>query len=222
MEHQEILGLVISYALVGAFLFTLLVTCLSLVGWIKFADLKQQRRLFGVLVLELVAGCLAFFFNFLNLNPSKTLRQIETRTVLSHRQVVDEFTTLLDPLVDAYIDQKLQNFENFFFKEYGPVYFSHWIESFKTLKGRNYDPSVDFPLLYNDLVAEYQAETKPIEQERRQIRSTIASNIEGIMSSKDEKFIVTMKEQLFRDVDKAISYSQENVKSRINAMQGIE
>ena len=31
-------------------------------------------------------------------------------------------------MIDAYVDQKLQNFENFFFKTYGPVYLNHWIE----------------------------------------------------------------------------------------------
>jgi hypothetical protein len=78
-------------------------------------------------------------------------------------------------MVDAYVDQKIQNFEHFFFHRYGPVFLSHWIDSFKTVNNRDYDPSKDFPVLYNDLVAEYQAESAPIEDIRVQLREAIAT-----------------------------------------------
>ena len=76
-------------------------------------------------------------------------------------------------MVDSYIDQKLQNFENFFFDDYGPVFLNHWITDFKTLNNRDYDADKDFPVLYNDLVAEYQAESEPIEKARSQLRQAI-------------------------------------------------
>lgn len=48
--------LVVGWTLVGGFVFTTIVTCLSLVGVIKFADKKQQQKLFAVLVVELLVG----------------------------------------------------------------------------------------------------------------------------------------------------------------------
>jgi hypothetical protein len=48
--------LVVGWTLVGGFVFTMLVTCLSLVGVVRFADPKQQRMLFKALVLQLVVG----------------------------------------------------------------------------------------------------------------------------------------------------------------------
>jgi hypothetical protein len=48
--------LVIGWTVVGAFLFTTVITCLSLVGWVKFADAKQQKKLFSALILEVVVA----------------------------------------------------------------------------------------------------------------------------------------------------------------------
>lgn len=44
---DPMMALVVGWTLVGAFAFTLLITCFSLVGWVKFVDPKQQRKLFG-------------------------------------------------------------------------------------------------------------------------------------------------------------------------------
>ena len=53
---DEMMKLVIGWTIVGGFVFTVLVTCLSLVGWIRFADRKQQQKLFYVLIVEVVVG----------------------------------------------------------------------------------------------------------------------------------------------------------------------
>jgi peptidoglycan L-alanyl-D-glutamate endopeptidase CwlK len=70
--HVAIFKLIIGYTLVGAFLFTVVVTCLSLVGIIRFANSSQQRKLFTVLVVELVAIALGAFSNLLVLSPRQT------------------------------------------------------------------------------------------------------------------------------------------------------
>jgi hypothetical protein len=77
-------------------------------------------------------------------------------------------------MVDAFVDQKILVFENFFFNEYGPVYRKNWITSFKELNERDYDSERDFPKLYNDLVAEYQEELAPIEKIRFNLKTAIA------------------------------------------------
>ena len=76
-------------------------------------------------------------------------------------------------LVDSYVDEKLLNFEEFFFNDYGPAYLKNWQKAFKTTYNRNYDPNKDFPLLYNDLVAEYQELTSPIEKIRYDLKAAI-------------------------------------------------
>lgn len=53
---DPLMQLVVGWTLVGGFVFTVVVTLLSLVGVVKFADPRQQRALFGALVLELIVG----------------------------------------------------------------------------------------------------------------------------------------------------------------------
>lgn len=86
-------------------------------------------------------------------------------------------------MVDSYVDQKLQNFERFFFTEYGPTFLAHWLASFRQLNGRDYDPSRDFPTLYNDLVAQYQTESAPIEHIRVQLREAIAAEYRNAVAA---------------------------------------
>lgn len=87
MSHQEIISLVIAYTLVGAFIFTVVITCLSLVGVIELKDKKQQNKLFYIVIVEVVVGCVGFFFNWLPLNPTKVAQQIEQQGVARASEV---------------------------------------------------------------------------------------------------------------------------------------
>ena len=87
MRDQGMIQLIIAYTLVGAFVFTVVVTCLSLVGWIKFKDSKQQKKLFSILIVELVAGCVGFFFNFMTLNPGPVVKEIGDRAIVLQKRV---------------------------------------------------------------------------------------------------------------------------------------
>ncbi|MBA7679839.1 hypothetical protein ES703_88144 [subsurface metagenome] len=80
MNHPQLIQLIIAYSLAGAFVFTVIVTCLSLVGWIKFSDTKQQQRLFTVLIVELVVVCVGFFAGFLRFDPTKVVAEIVEET----------------------------------------------------------------------------------------------------------------------------------------------
>ena len=73
---DPMMKLVVGWALVGAFVFTLAVTCMSLVGWIRFADKAQQRRLFQVLIVELVAGVAANAFGGIRLDTGPVKRSL--------------------------------------------------------------------------------------------------------------------------------------------------
>ncbi|MDP2362689.1 MAG: hypothetical protein Q8M94_02850 [Ignavibacteria bacterium] len=79
MHHKEIIHLTIAYTIVGAFIFTVIITCLSIVGWIKFADNAQQQKLFYVLIVEVVVGIVGYFFNWLDFNPKSTSNAIANR-----------------------------------------------------------------------------------------------------------------------------------------------
>jgi hypothetical protein len=59
--HLEIIRMILAYTLTGAGIFTVVITCASLVGWIKFADAKQQSKLFYVLIVELIAVAVGFY-----------------------------------------------------------------------------------------------------------------------------------------------------------------
>lgn len=77
-------------------------------------------------------------------------------------------------MIDAYVDQRIAVFDEFFFSTYGPAYLANWKDAFKTVHGRDFDELRDFSLLYSDLVAEYQAEVAPLEEVRRALREAIA------------------------------------------------
>ena len=98
-----------------------------------------------------------------------------TKTHQKELEIIESLRTSHMAMVDSYVNEKLLNFEQFFFKEYGPAYLKNWQEAFNTLYNRKYDPNKDFPLLYNDLVVEYQELTAPIEQIREELKTAIAT-----------------------------------------------
>ena len=67
MRNAGAIQCVIGWALVLGFVFTVAMTCLSLVGWVDFADKRQQQRLFVVLVVELVVIGVGYFRRLLYL-----------------------------------------------------------------------------------------------------------------------------------------------------------
>lgn len=83
--HVEIIKLTISYALAGVVVFTSIVTALSLVGWVSFANEKQQNRLFLVLVVEVIGIAIGSFANLLQYDTVTAQDRItETQRVETH------------------------------------------------------------------------------------------------------------------------------------------
>lgn len=84
--HAQLIRLIVGYTLVGALVFTVIITCLSLVGWIKFADQAQQTKLFGVLIVELVIISVGFFGGLLKFDPQQVeqkIREVDQYKALS-------------------------------------------------------------------------------------------------------------------------------------------
>ncbi|MFT6899091.1 MAG: hypothetical protein ACJA13_003523 [Paraglaciecola sp.] len=78
-------------------------------------------------------------------------------------------------MVDAYIDQKLIVFEEFFFDTYGIAYLTNWKSDFKNDRGRAYEEKKDFSILYADLVVEYQEAIQPITTMRHDLKQSITA-----------------------------------------------
>jgi hypothetical protein len=74
---DEMMKLVVGWTIVGGFVFTVIVTCLSLVGWIKFADPRQQQKLFYVLIVEVVVGLGAKFLGGVTFDPKPVKQEYE-------------------------------------------------------------------------------------------------------------------------------------------------
>ena len=99
-NHQEIIQLIIAYTLVGAFVFTVIITCLSIVGWIQFANHKQQNKLFTVLIVEIVVIGVSFFGNFLNYNPKQVSENIETQAIVSTHERIYSLLDRVESISD--------------------------------------------------------------------------------------------------------------------------
>lgn len=76
--HVQLIKLAIAYTLLGAFIFTVVVVCLSLVRSGVIVSASQQKKLFAVLIVELVVICTGSFSNMLELNPRSAQRKIES------------------------------------------------------------------------------------------------------------------------------------------------
>lgn len=65
MDHRKAIEGVIAWTLTLVFVFTAIITALSLLGLVKFQDETQQERLFWLLIVELVVVCIGYFRGFL-------------------------------------------------------------------------------------------------------------------------------------------------------------
>ena len=86
----EIIQLIIAYTLVVVFVFTAIITCLSLIGVVKFSKGSQQKILFSILIVELVAVSVGYFGNILAFSPSEVRGKIVANEFNSRKQVFIE------------------------------------------------------------------------------------------------------------------------------------
>jgi hypothetical protein len=75
--NLEMIKLVVSWALIGAFLFTAILTLLSLAGLPGFSDSEQRNKLFYTLVAEIVIAGIAFFAGAFQPAPGAVVKAIE-------------------------------------------------------------------------------------------------------------------------------------------------
>lgn len=117
--HITLIKLAIAYTFIGAIIFTVIVTCLSLIGIVKFSKPDQQNKLFGVLIIEVVTIAIGVFSNLLLINP-KVAQKAMAEEILKFNQsspqiasvtqqtkhtengiVIDQLISFSDPEGDA-------------------------------------------------------------------------------------------------------------------------
>ena len=95
---------------------------------------------------------------------------------LKERQIIESLQKAHLALVDSYVDMKLKQLEQFFFKEYAPEFRKYWLNIFDKNYDRPYNAESDFAHLSNDLVAEYEdIITVPIQETRTKLREAIST-----------------------------------------------
>lgn len=119
-----------------------------------------MKRVMMILLGLLLAGCVSVPPQVAQLHQKE-------------QEIIQELQRAHLALAEAYMDQKLAEFETFYFQEYGPAYRENWMESFKEEIGRDYDPAQDFPRFYEDLTAEYQEAVEPLKQMRSDLKAAI-------------------------------------------------
>ena len=84
--HIEIIQLSIAYTLAIVFIFTAIVTGLSLIGIVKFTYASQQKALFRVLIIELVIVSLGFFSGILKFDARQVQNQVVAKELNARKQ----------------------------------------------------------------------------------------------------------------------------------------
>lgn len=96
MFHKEMMQLIIGYAFTGATVFLAVITLLSLVGWVKFADSSQQKKLFTILIVAIVGISVSSFAGLMRFDAANVAKSIEDKGVDEGiAEVGHEFAELL-------------------------------------------------------------------------------------------------------------------------------
>ena len=85
-----LIQLIVAYTLVAVFVFTAIITSLSMIGVVKFAKTTQQKTLFRVMIVELVVVAVGFFGNILTFSPNEVKKNIVTNEFNERKQLFKE------------------------------------------------------------------------------------------------------------------------------------
>lgn len=113
-SHVSLIKLLIAYTILGAFIFTVLATCLSLVGIVKFRDKAQQKKLFYVLIVEIVTIGVGFFGDILKYDPGSVIKESVDKFVRETKGI----TSIQLPKESTYeIKQKAKELQDYLQKK---------------------------------------------------------------------------------------------------------
>ena len=81
-----LIQLVIGWTCVGVFVCTAIMTLLAMAGLLKM-DPEERKKLFAVLIVEVVVVCVALFANLIQINPAPVQEEVQA-TEIAERTVV--------------------------------------------------------------------------------------------------------------------------------------
>ncbi len=127
MRHDQIIKLVIGYTLMGAAVFTVIVTSLSLVGWVTFADSGQQQKLFYVLTVEIIVTSVGYFSGQLKFNPTEVRQQIISDAATAKKRLW-ELSSITSPTEPHFTEKQRGDLalrlRDWYYKDGGGMYLS--------------------------------------------------------------------------------------------------
>jgi hypothetical protein len=127
MRHDQIIKLVIGYTLMGAVVFTVIVTCLSLIGWVTFAESGQQQKLFYVLIVEIIGISVGYFSGLLKFNPAEVRQQIISDADTAKKRLW-ELSSITSPTEPHFTEKQRRDLalslRDWYYKDGGGMYLS--------------------------------------------------------------------------------------------------
>lgn len=108
-------------------------------------------------------------------------------------------------LIDGYVDQRLAKFEDFYFATYSPKFVANWKAAFKAGENRDYDEAKDFALLHQDLIAEYQDKTAPVEKMRTDLKLAVIEAFAQFTQSHGAVHAWLLSAKKLSDTEKALT-----------------
>lgn len=133
---------------------------------------------------------------------------VPTEVVQLHakeKEIVTELQRTHLALIDGYVDQRLAAFEKFYFGTYGPRYVANWKSTLKEKSGRDYDEAKDFPVLHEDLVAEYLKKSAPIEQTRAELKAAVRESYAQLAQSQAAVQAWLLSAKKLSDTERALT-----------------
>jgi hypothetical protein len=90
----ELMRLMLGWAIIGAFLFTLTLIVFTFGGYIKFAEKEYQTRLLKALLAELFAGGVAFGVGIIEPRPLEIAKQLEAPWKAEKNELSEEVVAI--------------------------------------------------------------------------------------------------------------------------------
>ena len=82
MDHKKLAQVIIAGTLTAVFVFTAVITSLSLLGWVKFVDHDQQAKLFYVLIVDVITAGVVYFSGLLNSRTPAIRQEYQSDTMI--------------------------------------------------------------------------------------------------------------------------------------------
>lgn len=96
MEHVEVTQLIVGYSFAAVLAFTAIATAASLVGWIKFANESQQKKLFNLLIVELIVIGVGFFSDYMKFDANNVANAIIDKGKSISVNAPENYATYID------------------------------------------------------------------------------------------------------------------------------